>query len=451
MTKSNTPGSDIVEMARQAGIAGQGGAGFPLHAKLATRADTVIANGCECEPMLATDTRIMEAHGEDVVAGLRAAMLATGASNGVIALKAKHTALVRRFRDLLAGDDIRLHLLENFYPAGDEQILVHETTGRSMRPLSLPGEVGCVVSNVGSLAALARAARGEPVTDKYVTVSGEVRTPSVFAVPLGTPVRDCINHCGGSTLEDYVVVLGGPMMGAVLDTDKAVADAVVTKTVGGILLFPRNHHVHQTALRPLEVIRRRAATSCIQCRFCTDLCPRHLIGQPFDTHRVMRAFGKSAELDGAAAREALLCCGCGVCEHIACPMGLSPCAVNAFLKQELGRKGVRYEGDREIDPENRAWREARRIPVPRLASRIGISRYMGIVPAACEGPAPEYVDLPLKQHIGVPAEPVCKPGDSVRRGQVVAEVPEGSLGARLHAGIDGIVVHVDASICIRRA
>lgn len=441
----------LIEQVRNAGIVGQGGAGFPTHVKLDAEVDIVIANGCECEPLLATDRQIMLDWGTDVVHGLRLAMQATGAVRGVVAIKRKHGDLVRWFSEHLEDPCLSLTTLDNFYPAGDEQVLIREVTGRYVAPLSLPKEAGCVVCNVGTLKSIADAEKGLPVTHKVVTVTGAVAHPSVFTVPVGCSVGDCIDHCGGPSIADAVAVLGGPMMGRVLDDVAAMRSEPISKTLGGIILVPRGHHLHQTARQTLEVMRRRAASACIQCRFCTDLCPRYLLGQPFETHRVMRAFAHAAELTSEAGKQALLCCGCGVCEQVACPMGLSPCTINAHIKKALAASRVSYDGQRAECSQNSAWRSARRLPVSRLASRIGISEYMGITPQARPGPTPERVTIPLRQHIGAPAIPVCAVGERVSAGQVIGIIPENALGAVVHASISGDIERVDTAVCIRRS
>lgn len=440
----------VIVAARDAGIVGQGGAGFPIHVKLAVAVDTVIANGCECEPLLATDAAIMERHSELLLEGLKAAMDATGAAQGIIAIKRKHTELVDLLTALTAGTQISLLLLDNFYPAGDEQVLIFEATGRTVPPLSLPRAVGCLVSNVGTLVSLAEGLRGAPVTLRTVTVTGEVAKPAVFTVPIGTSVSECINFCGGATINDWVLVLGGPVMGAILDKPEDIAAAVVTKTLGGIILVPRGHYLHRKALQSVEWMRRRAATACIQCRFCTDLCPRRLIGQPFETHRVMRAFGASREMEVVAGRQAMMCCFCGICEHVACPMDLSPCAINKAVRAALGAKGLGFEGSTELELTITQWKDYRKTPISRLAARIGITHYLDIHPERVPGFMPEIVDIPLRQHIGKPAVALCKAGDKVKAGELIAEIPEGALGARMHASINGVVESVGDSVRIRR-
>ncbi len=440
----------VIAAARDAGIVGQGGAGFPTHVKLAAAVDTVIANGCECEPLLATDADIMERHSALLLDGLNAAMEATGAGQGVIAIKRKHSELVGMLSALTADTPISLLLLDNFYPAGDEQVLIFEATGRTVPPLSLPRAVGCLVSNVGTLVSLAESLKGLPVTRRTVTVSGEVARPAVFEVPVGASVTKCIEFCGGATINDWVLVLGGPVMGAVLDKPEDIAAAVVTKTLGGIIVVPRGHYLHRKALQSVEWMRRRASTACIQCRFCTDLCPRRLIGQPFETHRVMRAFGAGREMELAAGRQAMMCCFCGICEHVACPMDLSPCAINKAVRAALGAKGLGFEGSTELELTITQWKDYRKTPISRLAARIGITHYLDIHPEHVSGFMPEAVDIPLRQHIGKPALALCKPGASVKAGELIAEIPEGALGARMHASISGVVESVGDSVRIRR-
>lgn len=179
-------------------------------------------------------------------------------------------------------------------------------------------------------------------------------------------------------MKDPVFILGGPMMGRLVDSLEKLAAEVVTKTSGGLIVLPRGHYLHRNATLPVEHMRRRAAAACIQCRSCSDLCPRHLLGHPFETHRVMRAFGAGMETESENGKLALLCCDCGVCEHVACPMGLSPRRINQAVKAELRAASVSYDGSREVNEDYTRWRESRRVAVPRLVARIGVARYMDL-------------------------------------------------------------------------
>jgi Na+-translocating ferredoxin:NAD+ oxidoreductase RnfC subunit len=434
---------------RDAGVVGEGGAGFPAHVKYAASVETVIANGCECEPMLYSDQHIMETHAPEIVQALQAVVKATGASRGVIAIKRKYTRAAQAFQSCLGGASVELAQLDNFYPAGDEHILVHEVTGRTIPPLGLPKEVGALVANVGSLYSVSQALNAKPVTRKVVTVTGEVGRPSVIQVPIGTKVADCIRQCGGTVTDDPVYVMGGPMMGRFVDTPQDLDQAVITKTSGGVIVLPRGHYLHECATLPLEVMRKRAATACIQCRYCTDLCPRYLVGHSFETHKVMRAFG-GGEDTAMGAMQALLCCECGVCELFSCPMRLSPRRINAAMKRQFSEQGVSYQGLREVRPQQSALRNYRKIPAPRLAIKLGISDYMDIHPQYAGAFEPDVVFIPLSQHIGAPAAAVVKVGDQVGVGDMIGEIPGDALGARVHASISGTVVQVNGSVVIER-
>lgn len=435
---------------KAAGIVGEGGAGFPAHVKYAAEAETVIANGCECEPLLHTDQHHMLHHADRIVTALGWLKEAAGAKRGVIALKRKYVEATEILKAAIGSRPLEVALLDNFYPAGDEQVLVREVTGRSVPPLGLPLQVGAVVANVGTLVSVSHAVDGQPLMDKILTVTGDVGKPGIVSAPIGTPLSACLAAAGGSRINDPIYVIGGPMMGRVVDNQAAFEREVVTKTSGGLILLPRGHYLHTNATQPAEHLRNRAAAACIQCRMCSDLCPRQLLGHPFETHRVMRAFAAGAELSSEDGKLALMCCDCGVCEHYACPMGMSPRRINQAVKTALRAKKVAYDGSREIVEERTDWRTYRRVPVPRLASRIGVAPYVDLVMADLGEISPPEVCIPLRQHIGSPAKPVVAAGDVVRRGDLLGDIPPDALGARVHATIDGRVTSVGDAVTIAR-
>jgi Na+-translocating ferredoxin:NAD+ oxidoreductase RnfC subunit len=211
---SRTPRNGfIVDAIRDAGVVGAGGAGFPTHVKLSAKVNIVIANGVECEPLLASDQAVMTLDPEKVLAGLKAAMIATGAKRGYVALKKKYRSSVAAIRDVISGhDDIGIFELEDFYPYGDEHVLTHEVTGRYVPEGGLPLESGVVVTNVITLANIADALEGKPVTRRIVTVVGEVQRPVTVSAPVGTAITDLIRFAGGSSVEDCEIILGGPIM-----------------------------------------------------------------------------------------------------------------------------------------------------------------------------------------------------------------------------------------------
>ena len=438
----------LIKLVRDAGVVGEGGAGFPAHVKYDTQVDTVIANGCECEPLLYTDQHIMQRNSTAIVHAMQVLVKATGATRGVIAIKRKYSQVAQVFTDAMSGTGFELFQLDNFYPAGDEFVLVREVTGKTIPPLGLPRDVGAVVANVGTLVNVDRALQSVPVTRKMVTVTGDVANPAVIEAPIGTSVLACISDCGGATIEDPVAILGGPMMGRIVESETALAKEVVTKTNGGIIVLPRGHYLHAVNTIPLEILQKQAAVSCIQCRYCTDQCPRYLLGHGFETHKVMRAF--SAGVDVAMeAVQAHMCCECGVCELFSCPMRISPRRINALLKRRFRENGLEYQGPREVIVSQSALRAYRKVPLERLVYKINIAGYMGIHPEFKEMHPPGEVRIPLHQHIGAPADSRVKAGDKVNVGDLIGSIPQGALGANIHASIAGVVTAVDRSITIQ--
>ena len=422
---------------------GAGGAGFPTHVKFAAQADTVIANGAECEPLLQCDKAVMRLRTEEVLRGLTLLCEAVGAERLVIALKGKYRDVVSRVR-AVAGDKfpaIEVYELDNYYPAGDEQVLVHEVTGRVVPEGGIPLEVGVVVDNVITLGQVANAvATGAPVTSRAVTVAGAVPRRLTCELPIGTPIRVAVELAGGATVAPWAIIEGGPMMGEVVDPERPV-----TKKTSGIIVLPADHAL---------VLRKRAPSAreaelgrivCCQCRMCTDLCPRYNLGHDIEPHLAMRALVTDGLVDAPTAHvtAAYLCCMCGVCEVYACPLFLSPRRVYGELRAKLagaGQQNPHRRGDCVPDE----FHKARRIPLPRLIARLGLSEYMeatDVVELAVADVA--VVRIPLSQHIGAPALPVVTRGEVVRAGQLIGEIPEGKLGARIHASIDGVVAEVD--------
>ncbi|PKN30937.1 MAG: propanediol utilization protein [Deltaproteobacteria bacterium HGW-Deltaproteobacteria-21] len=440
----------FIRLVRDAGVVGEGGAGFPAHVKYDTQVEVVIANGCECEPLLFTDQHIMRSHAAEIVRALQAIQSAVGAIRSIIAIKRKYTEARESLERAIADTDLEMAFLDSFYPAGDEFILVNEITGRTIPPLGLPKEVGAVVANVGTLYAVSDAMDGKPVTRKMLTVTGEVARPSVLRVPIGTSLKECVSQCGGPSVDDPVYVIGGPMTGMFVDSAEELGRKVITKTVGALIALPRDHHLHEAATVPLDTMQRRAAAACIQCRYCTDLCPRFLIGHGFETHKVMRAFSGGVDV-AMEATQALMCCECGLCELFSCPMHLSPRRINRLLKARFKEKGVQHTGPREVNVEQAALQPFRKIPTSRLAVRLGIAEYMDIHPEFTGDYIPNSVLIPLQQHIGSPAVARVKTGDRVKEGDLIGEIPEGGLGSRIHASIQGIVTGVGEAIAIQGA
>ena len=424
---------------------GCGGAGFPTHVKLRGSADTLLINAAECEPLLGTDRYIVRNFAKRLVD--TASLLGSSLSAGrvVIGLKSSYEREIAALKNAMGeGCQVELGLLDSFYPAGDEQVLVYELTGRVVPPAGIPLDVGCVVVNAATLLAIADSVEGRPFTHKYLTVTGDVERPGVLNVPIGTSVAECIRAAGGDIFDGGLVILGGPMMGKRLSPDEA-RSAAVTKTTSGIITL-RRPMAGYMADPPLARMLNRAKAACIRCRQCTDLCPRHLLGHPIEPHRVMRSLAAAGDikeiLDLPEIRAAAVCSECGVCEVIACPMQLSPRSINAAVKRELAAAKIRYpkgEGQSEVSPE----RGTRKIPTARAAARAGVAKlYHRALSDELVTLTPNRVSLSTRQHIGAPAAPVVNAGDRVVCGDVIAVMDEGKMGAVLHASIDGEVEKV---------
>ncbi|MHA2306104.1 MAG: SLBB domain-containing protein, partial [Candidatus Hodarchaeales archaeon] len=266
---------DLVENVKNAGVVGAGGAGFPTHIKLKSKVDTYIANGAECEPLLRVDQHLMKQFPEKIIRGLQLGMEASGATRGILGIKAKYKQAIRVLRKVIKTDDrLEIKLLDNTYPAGDEHILVYEVTTRLVPESGIPLNVGVVVNNIATLINIEAASRGIPVTSRYVTVTGAVKKPKTVKFPIGTPIREAIKIAGGAVINPFKVVMGGPMMGHVTSN----LETPIIKTSSGIIVLPESHYVIQMKEQriSLKVVVTKAA--CIRCQFCTLVCPRYLIG-----------------------------------------------------------------------------------------------------------------------------------------------------------------------------
>jgi Na+-translocating ferredoxin:NAD+ oxidoreductase RnfC subunit len=444
--------TDLAERVRRAGVVGAGGAGFPAHVKFARKeggpaVDTVIANGAECEPLLHKDAELMAAHAERVVAGLQLSMAATGAGRGIVALKEKHAAAIAAFERLLPGSGLELHRLGNFYPTGDEFVLVYECTGRLIPTSGIPLDVGVVVHNVESLANIAEAVEGRPVTHKMVTVAGAVTRPLTCRVPLGVRLGDLLDAAGGPSVEGEVALfVGGVMMGRCTRD----LDLPVTKTTAGIIVLSAEHPQVQRHERPETAKHLIGKSACDQCSYCTELCPRYLLGHPLEPHKVMRGLVFSMAGADTWNHWGTVCCECGLCTLYACPEDLYPREACQQAKATLLPRGEGRFGPHTSAPAMQAHPlyESRRTPLPHLVARLGLTAYDGEAPLTEVDLAPRRLVLPLKQHAGVPATPTVAVGARVEAGDVIADIAHSDLGAALHAPLAGVVTAVDPEILI---
>lgn len=300
----------------------------------------------------------------------------------------------------------------------------------------LPVSVGVVVNNVQTVLNIARAVEQQyPVTRRTLTVNGAVAHPQTLTVPIGMSLRDVLALAGGATIDDPGFINGGPMMGGLLTS----LDTPVTKTTGGLLVLPKTHPLIQRRMQDERTVLSVARTVCEQCRLCTDLCPRHLIGHELSPHLLVRAVNFHQAATPQLLLSALTCSECNVCESVACPVGISPMRINRMLKRELRAQNQRYEGP--LNPADE-MAKYRLVPVKRLIAKLGLTPWYREAPLREDEPVTEKTTLLLRQHIGASAVPCVQKGERVTRGQCVADVQQGAPGARIHASMDGIVSEI---------
>ncbi|HEX8986194.1 MAG TPA: 4Fe-4S dicluster domain-containing protein [Bryobacteraceae bacterium] len=424
---------------RELGVVGAGGAGFPAYVKARAEVEYVIANGAECEPLIHKDVELMQHFPTEILSGLEHMLLATHASRGKFGIKEKNTGAIEAVRGAIGSRPVEMVLLGDFYPSGDEYELVYSATGRLIPPAGIPLQAGCVVNNVETLYNVHRAASGEPVTHKFVTVAGAVREPKSFWTPVGTPFRDLIARAGGARIPDFAMFVGGIMMGS-LSKD---LDDVVTKTTAGLIVLPRDHYLIARRERSEREMLHIGKSACDQCSYCTEFCPRYLLGYEIVPHKVMRSLGFTASGEDYWNQWGQLCCGCGICTLYACPEDLYPKEACDKARRALRAAGIAFEQKKEPVPH--PMKEYRRVPLNMLRRRLKVEEYEAPAPYDDTAFSPERVRIRLLQHAGKPAGPVVAPGDRVAAGATVGVVAAGDLGANVHASIDGSVSAVTDS------
>ena len=311
----------IVEAVREGGLVGLGGAAFPTHVKLTRNekrpVDTLLVNGCECEPYLTSDYRLMLEAPEAIVCGAMLAARACGARGIVMAVESNKADAAERLRQAASGTAVSVSVVRTKYPMGGERQVVPAVLKRRVPTGGLPLDVGVVVINVGTAAAVARAVlRAKPLTHRVVTVTGAgIANPKNLLVPIGASYRALVDCCGGLTDDAVRVVAGGPMMGFALGS----LDAPVTKGTSGV-----------TVLTARDVTRIEE-TQCIRCGRCVDVCPLHLV----PTRMAMASRYKDWEL----ARRYYLsaCCECGCCAYV-CPAGIPLVQLMRTGKSQMPRE-----------------------------------------------------------------------------------------------------------------
>ncbi len=436
---------DLKMKMKEAGIVGAGGAGFPSYAKLADGAEVIVINGAECEPLLYTDYILLKKEMDMVLEGINQVLDYLSVKKALLCVK-DHTAKKLNISDgTILADRISLKVLPDVYPMGDEISLIYQATGKVVKPGNLPITAGVIVYNVETVYNVANAVKFDnPLTSKWLTVGGDVTNPIVTKVPLGTPISYLFNKLGVKVPETHVVLDGGPSMGKVIDHEKAV----VTKTTKGLLILPKSIPAIEMKFIDGAKSVARAETACCQCTRCTDLCPRGLLGYPLEPHKMVRTAKGAVKISPQMVLSATLCCGCGICETLACCQGISPKAVINEYKAILAKEKLRFVGNSEVSPHHE--REYRMIPSDRWQAVLGVKKYDKIAEFIGEIDDTNTVEINLRGHIGAPSVPCVNTGDIVTKGSVIANANDG-LSLPQHASIDGkVTVFENSKIVINK-
>ena len=286
--------AEIIEIVKNAGIVGMGGAGFPTYVKLnpGKPIDAVLVNACECEPLLTADHRMLLEYADDIIFGLQAEMKTVAAPKGIIVIEENKPDAIALLREKTAGiEGIEVLEVATQYPQGGEKMLIKRAMGRSVPSGKLPADVGACVSNVSTVKAIADAIKtGMPLVERITTVTGKyIANPGNFIVKIGTSAKELVEACGGITAEDVLVKAGGPMMGF----PQTTLDTPIMKGSNGIIAIDTDHS---------------EPTECIKCGRCVDVCPMEL--KPL-------YFAKLAT-DPVALKEKNImdCMECRCCEYI---------------------------------------------------------------------------------------------------------------------------------------
>ncbi|MBR4058153.1 MAG: electron transport complex subunit RsxC [Oscillospiraceae bacterium] len=287
---------EIVNIVKEAGIVGMGGAGFPTYVKLnpGKPIEAVLLNGCECEPMITADHKVLLHYPDEIIYGLRAAMKAVDAPKGIIVIEDnKPDAIELLTAKCEAYENIEVVVARTKYPQGAEKMLIKRVLGRSVPSGGLPADVGAVVCNISTVKAISDAIQlGMPLIERVTTVTGErIKNPGNYIVPVGTSVKELVEYCGGITAEDVTVKSGGPMMGIPLPD----LDVAVIKGTNGIIAYDTEHSVE---------------VSCIKCGRCVDVCPMEL------TPLYFSKFFDEENWQGMKDKNIMDCIECRSCEYI---------------------------------------------------------------------------------------------------------------------------------------
>lgn len=297
---------EIIEIVRNAGISGLGGATFPTYAKLQSaigKAKTVIINCAECEPYITANHRLLVERGASVISGLEIVMHALGVSDGIIAIEDNKPDAIEVIKEATKDKpNIRVCVLKTKYPQGDERQIIYAIFKKEIPAGKLPADVGCMIINAETASAISRAFwRGIPLVSRIVTVTGDcIKDPQNVRAPLGASYQDLINFCGGCVKPPKKIVSGGPMMGQA----QWDINGPVTKGTSALLVFSEEYDKINVA-----------HGACLHCGMCVSHCPMHLMPNYLAKYAMARKYDEAEKMD------VMSCVECGTCSHN-CPAGV---------------------------------------------------------------------------------------------------------------------------------
>ncbi len=425
---------------QMAAVIGAGGAGFPTYKKVSAKVDIVIANGAECEPLLNKDQTLMQNFPQEIIQGLQRVMDHSGARKGIVAIKNKNKNSIAAISKQLPPN-ISIFEMEDVYPAGDEYEVVFHATGKRIPAGGLPLDVGVIVQNIETLYNIKRALEGKPVTHSILTVHGYVKNPLTAFFPIGVSYSEVLEAAGGATIDDFVLIDGGAMMGHVV-TD---LQTVVRAKSAGFIVMPRDAHLSMRKMQTERSYKKTGKSTCDQCSLCTEMCPRYLLGYPIKPHLVMRSLLTTGELSQSLTHWAQACCECNICSLWACPEELDPRNICVTTKRDLKQQDAWLSPEQlqELTLGPHPLKEYRSVPTKRLVRRLGLEKLTAISAVYHAGTIKtDKVKIPLDAHIGTAAIPVVAIGEKVSRGQMIAR-PAIGLSIAAHASIDGTVTDMD--------
>lgn len=306
---------DLIKAAKDCGLVGLGGAGFPSHVKLNPKGDvdTLLINAAECEPYITVDGRECIDNSENVLFAVRLILKLLGLKKAAFGIESNKPEAIAHLSEKTAGDDnIDVIKLDAMYPQGAEKVLIYSATGRIVPEGKLPSDVGVIVFNVSSLGKLAAYIKtGMPLVNKNITIDGgAIAKPQNLTVPIGTPISDIAEFCGGYKSEPRKIIMGGPMMGTAMKDDTFP----ILKNTNAVLFFDEKQ------AKPV------VTSACIRCGRCVRTCPYNLMPVSFE-----RAYERG-DVEALNKLKINMCMECGCCEFI-CPANRRLVANHKLSKQ----------------------------------------------------------------------------------------------------------------------